>query len=409
MNYVTIPAMIRKTIHTKKTNIMIAGAGLVGLCFALCMKNRGLSIHIVETHLPDILAQSEQTHSRPISLSFGSVRILKALGVWNTIEKFSCPILSVHVSEQGRFGFTTFSALEQKVPALGYVVPFAKLQSALYQQTAAQDDITILPIQSIEKISRDAQGALVTINTAEGKCDIQSDLFIAADGTHSTCRDLLGISYTEKDNGDIAKIFQLTLSEDHHHTAYERFTKQGVLAILPLPEKNKAQLVWTMMKRRNGSEEILTFLRDTFEGRLSIASLKKIAEFPLKTIMAEKQVTQSAVVLGNAAHTIYPVAAQGFNLGLHDASVLSDILFEAKKNKGDLSVLEKYEAQVRSHQQTIFCITNQLTSLFELPLMGPMRGLGLLATDLIYPLKNKIAKRTMGIASKLPQLLRSRL
>ena len=139
---------------------------------------------------------------------------------------------------------------------------------------------------------------------------------------------------------------------------------------------------------------------------MSIIAAKKSAQFPLKTVIAEKQITQSAVLLGNAAHTIYPVAAQGFNLGLHDAALLSDVLMEAKKNIGDLSVLKNYEAQVSTHQQAIFCITNQLTYVFELPLIGGLRGLGLFTTDLITPLKNKLAKHTMGIAGKLPRLLR---
>lgn len=382
-----------------KTNILIVGAGLVGLSFALSLKNAGFSICILENHLPEILTRSEN-NSRPISLSYGSVRILKALGIWDKLEKDACPILSVHVSEQGRFGSTHFSAQEQKVPALGYAVSFAKLLSTLYQSVASQNNIKIISIQSIKKIACDLTGAIVETNNSE----IKTDLLVAADGTHSTCRDLLGIEFSEKDDGDIAKIFQLTLSENHDHTAYERFTKYGVLAILPLPEKNKAQLVWTITPRDAkktagwNDDNILLFLQETFEGRVSIADIKKIAQFPLKTTIAEKQITQSAVLLGNAAHTIYPIAAQGFNLGLHDVAILSDILMKAKKNIHDFSILEKYESDARKHQQAIFCITNQLTALFELPFIGGLRGLGLLTTDLINPIKNKLAKRTMGIA-----------
>src|SRR3990167_813849 len=387
----------------QKTNIIIAGAGLVGLSFALCMKNRGLSIEILETHLPDILTQSK-SDSRPISLSFGSIRILKAINVWDKISDFACPILSVHVSEQNRFGFTEFSAEEQKVSALGYVVPFAKLQSALYFEAAAQSDINISAIKLIEKIKCDEHSAIITTDENE----MHSDLFVAADGTNSTCRDLLGISFSEKEYDDIAKIFQLELSENHTNTAYERFTKFGVLAVLPLHGKNKAQLVWTMKKKQE-CENILEFLQNTFEGRLSIQDAKEIAQFPLKTIIAEKQITQSAVLLGNSAHTIYPVAAQGFNLGLHDAALLSDILLEVKNNLSDFSILKKYETQVSKHQRAIFCITDNLTSVFELPLIGSLRGLGLLTTDLISPMKNKLAKRTMGIAEKMPRLLRGHL
>src|SRR3990167_2744709 len=402
------------TPKTLQSSIVIAGAGLVGTSFALCMKDLGLSIHILENHLPDIITQSKQD-SRPISLSFGSVRILMALGIWKALENVACPILAVHVSEQGRFGSTRFSATEQNVPALGYVVPFAQLQSALYHSAAAQSNITIYSIQSIESIDTDLTGAHLTINSSAGVSEIHTDLFVAADGTHSACRDLLHIPHTEKNHDDTAHIYQLQLSKNHTHTAYERFTAYGVLAVLPLHDDHRAQLVWTLTPRIEkkiidwDDERKLAFLQDVFEGRLSIVSAKKSAQFPLKTNIAEKQIAQSAVLLGNAAHTIYPVAAQGFNLGLHDVSILSDVLIEAinnNKNMGDLTTLKKYETLAHDHQQTIFCITDQLTAVFELPLIGSLRGLGLLSVDLIHPLKNKLAKRTMGIADKLPRLLR---
>lgn len=400
--------------NSLQPTIVIAGAGLVGTSFALCMKDLGVTIHILENHLPGIITQAPQD-TRPISLSFGSVRILTALGVWDELKNVACPILSVHVSEQGRFGSTRFSATEQNVPALGYVVPFSKLQSALYHQTAAQSHITISSIKSIESIHNDLTGAHITINAGEKIVEIHADLLVAADGTQSTCRDLLRIPHSEKNHDDVAHIYQLQLSENHNHTAYERFTTHGVLAVLPLHDNHRVQLVWTITPRIAKTisdwdeKQTLAFLQTVFEGRLSITSAKQSAQFPLKTILAEKQIAQSAVLLGNAAHTIYPVAAQGFNLGLHDVALLSDVLIEAitnKKNIGDLATLKKYEALVENHQQKIFCITDQLTSLFELPFIGSLRGLGLLSVDLLNPLKNKLAKRTMGIADKLPRLLR---
>ncbi|MCX7125844.1 MAG: FAD-dependent monooxygenase [Gammaproteobacteria bacterium] len=235
---------------------------------------------------------------------------------------------------------------------------------------------------------------------------MNANLFIAADGTNSTCRDLLGISHDEKNDGDIACIYQLQLSENHNHRAFERFTKLGVLAVLPLFDENKAQLVWTITpeiakKIADWPDDIiLEFLQNTFEGRLEIISVKKSAQFPLKITLAEKQITESAVLLGNSAHTIYPVAAQGFNLGLHDVGILSDILIDALKNKkniNDQAVLKNYEIRARKHQEAIFSITNKLTPLFDLPFIGGLRGLGLLSMDLIKPVKNRLAKRTMGM------------
>lgn len=400
--------MIQKTL---KTDIIIVGAGLVGLSFALCMKARERSIVILENHLPDIITQT-QNDSRPISLSLGSVRVLKALNIWDSLSDCASPILEVHVSEQGRFGTTHFLATEQKVPALGYVVPFARLYAALYHAVANTPTIEITGIQSIEAIRSDDTQAEIDITLSNQRSTLTTDLLIAADGTQSRCRELLNITCTEKNHDDQAIIYQLALSDNHTHTAFERFTPYGILAILPLFEGKKMQLVWTITPHQAkkmadwDDADILLFLQNTFEGRLSITAIKKIAQFPLKMVIAETQIAPSAVLLGNAAHTIYPVAAQGFNLGLHDAVLLSDLLQESKIMRTDSATLKRYEVQAKQHQDKIFCITDPVISLFELPLLGCVRGLGLLATDLIKPIKNKLAKRTMGIAEKLPRLLR---
>ncbi|OGT32909.1 MAG: hypothetical protein A3C44_04810 [Gammaproteobacteria bacterium RIFCSPHIGHO2_02_FULL_39_13] len=389
---------------SKKSDIVIVGAGLIGTSFALSIAQADFSIRILENHLPDVLSQAN-THSRPISLSYGSYRILNTLGVWSELEKNACPILSVHVSEKGKLGVTHFSAKEENIPALGFVVPFSVLQLALYQHAASRKNITVTSIQTIEKINNHVNGVDIKIKTNNGDETIFADLLVAADGTQSHCRELLKINHAEKKSGDVAHIYQLTLSEQHNHTAYERFTNCGVLALLPLFEKNKAQLVWTITPRVAkkmaawNHDAILYFLQETFEGRLLIADAKKITEFPLKTVIAKKQIAQSAVLLGNAAHTIYPVAAQGFNLGLHDVAILANILMKAKKNNKRIeewSLLKKYEEQINDHQQAIFCVTNSLTSIFELPFIGNLRGLGLLTTDLMHPIKKKLVNRAMG-------------
>lgn len=385
--------------HIRETPILIAGAGLIGLSCALSLEKLGFHVQIIETNL-DSLLQSSPATSRPISLSYGSVRILRALNIWEKLAPFASPILSVHVSEAGKFGYTCFTAAEQRVPALGYVIPLATLQNTLYQAVIEKNTISISGIKHILSIQSSEQETIVTTDAQK----IKTNWFIAADGTYSVCRQLLSVAYDEKDEGDIALLFQLSLSEPHDQTAYERFTKLGVLAILPLPEKNKAQLVWTITPRIakkiiNWDETQLTrTIQDFFDGRLSILSAKKISEFPIKTILSKKQVVNRCVLIGNAAHTIYPVAAQGFNLGLQDIAVLSDVLINNQ--------LHEYEKRVAKQQKTIFCITDELLSAFELPLIGPLRGLGLLATDLLSPIKNKLARHTMGIAEKIPEFMR---
>lgn len=396
----------------KNTNIIIVGAGLVGLSTALALKNLGYSITVVEHHLPATLTAAK-TDTRPLSLSFGSHRILQALGVWETIAKTACPILSVHISEKKQFGFTCFSAQEENVPALGFVVPFAALHMTLYQLVTAEKNINLLPIQSIEKIHCGQNGVVIDIQTASKKESLHADLLIAADGTKSTCRALLNMGCHEKNTKDIARIYQLSLSAPHDHTAYERFTKWGVLAILPLFEKKSAQLVWTMTPHQAkkialfDDKKTAAFLQDTFFERLSIQTFKKSAEFPLQTVIAEKQVTEAAVLLGNAAHTIYPLAAQGFNLALNDVAALAEVITDAchlHQPINALSTLKKYEDAVQNNQNKIIRMTQSLVTVFDLPMMGCARGLGLLATDLITPIKHQLAKRAMGMATRLSKI-----
>lgn len=382
---------------------MIAGGGLVGVSFALCMPNTHITI--LETHLPGLLTQSN-TNSRPLSLSYGSHIILKKLGVWEKLEKFACPILAVHISEMGKLGLTKFLAQEQNVKALGFVVPVELLQKVLYEKAAELKNINFLSIKSIEKINSDHHGANINIkiNTHAGAKELSAELLVASDGTNSTCRDLLNINTTKKNSGDQALIYDLILSENHDFTAYERFTKLGVLAILPLFNQKTARLVWTISainaeKIESWDEQkLLLFFQEVFEERLFISNATKSACFPLQTIIAERQITQSAVLLGNAAHTIYPVAAQGFNLGLRDAFMLSKILNEADFIS-DFALLQKYEKKALEHQKIIYKITDQLAGLFEfnVPCLGKLRGLGLLGLDLITPLKNQFAQRAMGL------------
>lgn len=399
-----------------KADIIVVGAGLIGTSIALALQHLNLSIIILENHLPTTLTDTK-TDSRPISLSYGSQRILNALGVWDALATQACPILSVHISEKKRFGTTRFSAAEEKVPALGYVVPFAALQSTLYHHTIKQKNITLFPIETIKKINCDHHGAEILVTTASGEKSFQANLLIAADGTNSTCRDLLHIDCDTQNTGDFAHIYRLTLLAPHDNTAYERFTENGVLAILPLLEKKSAQLVWTMTPKISekisswDEKKILAFLQDAFAERLSIDSIKKFSQFPLQTKIADFQIKESAVLLGNSAHTIYPVAAQGFNLGLNDVALLADVITDAHKNNlpiGALSTLKKYESAAHKNQTAIFEMTSSLTTLFDFPLIGCARGFGLLATDLIYPIKNKLAKRAMGIAGKLSTIMRGR-
>src|SRR3990167_7468936 len=368
----------------EKTDIIIAGAGLVGLSFACLMAQQGRTVRLLETHLPDILTQSRANH-RPLALSYGSYRTLTSLTIWEAIQAHASPLLAVHVSQEGRLGFTKFTAREMQKEALGYVVPLSELYRALYTRAASLKKVFYTGISHIKKID---QKKIV--------CDqktYESDLFVAADGTQSACRTMLNIIADENAWGETAIIYQVSLDKPHDFVAYERFTEAGVFALLPLKNPHQAQIVQT---GKNNNDIDDKKIQDVFAGRITITSVKKIAEYPLKTVIARQQVVGTAVLLGNSAHTIYPVAAQGFNLGLHDAAMLADLLL---KNFTHIpEVLLAYEKKVRPHQQKIIRFTGQLSTWFELPFLGRARGLGMMLLNGSGVLKRRIAREMMGIS-----------
>lgn len=398
-------------------DIIVVGGGLVGCSMVLAMQQQGLRIAVLEHHLPTAASVASQD-SRPISLAHGSQCILQTLGIWPDLAEQACAIKTVHVSEQGRFGVTEISAQDYRLPALGYVVPFARLQHSLYQHAAKQSGVDFIVIDQLLSIHCDLTGAQIQFKDMQGEHALQAKLLIASDGTQSTCRDLLNIDSDISDHHEMALTLSATINRNHQNTAYERFTKKGAIAILPLFEANKIRLVWTLdeklYKKINDwpDQQLQDHLQTVFGDRLGVFSeLKRGHAYPLQTRIAKEQIRESFVLLGNAAHTIYPLAAQGFNLGLRDVAVLSDVLTSAQeinKHLGDITILQSYWDWRKEDQKRTQDLTGGLAKGFglQIPGLGVMRGLGLLATDLLPPIKNRIAKRAMGLAGRLPRLVR---
>ncbi|WP_267256150.1 2-octaprenyl-6-methoxyphenyl hydroxylase [Coxiella endosymbiont of Ornithodoros maritimus] len=400
-----------------QTDIIIIGAGLVGTSVVVALQGHGIRIKILEHHLPSA-AVTSSNDVRSLTLSFGSYQILKTLGVEDDLANEACPISTVHVSDQGALGALRFRAGEFNVPALGYVVSFAKLQQSLYQRAALQKNVEIVPISTIDDIQCNSNHAQVIFSTINGQQQLQAALLIGADGSHSTARRLLKIPVEEENQNEVALIALLRLKQPHNHIAYERFTSQGTLALLPLFQANQYRLVWTLPKTKAdeigqwSDDEFCVVLDRIFKPYIgAIQSVEREKRFPLQMLIAQEQVRPSFVMLGNAAHTLYPIAAQGFNLGLRDAAVLSEVLIDARrqlKPLGDIRFLQAYSRWRKADQARITGLTRGLSQWFgvQFPLANKARGLGLLATGLLPPFKKRLAKRLMGLSGRLPQLMR---
>lgn len=400
-----------------KLDLIIIGAGLIGTSLAVSMQNHGLRIKILEHNLPNINLPL-QKDMRPITLSYASYQILRTLGIWKSLDSESCPIFTVHVSDQGALGTLCFRSSELGISALGYVVPFYKLQKTLYQKAASQNNVEIIPITEILAIHCNDDMSSVNYMTVEGEKDIQASLLVAADGTQSTARRLLNIPIEEKNANEVALVASMELIKPHNQVAYERFTPQGTLAVLPLFEQNQCRLVWSLSKQladkvsQYSDTEFQDKIQKIFKNRLGdIKSLKRSKQFPLQLLIAKEQIRPSFVLLGNAAHTLYPIAAQGFNLGLRDAAALSELIVSTYQRHDPsikIDILQEYIKWRKKDQDRIIRVTRNISQWFDLrlPLVNRVRGLGLLITELLPPIKNQLAKRFLGLSGRLPKSIR---
>ncbi|QTS83612.1 2-octaprenyl-6-methoxyphenyl hydroxylase [Coxiella endosymbiont of Amblyomma nuttalli] len=407
-----------RMVYMQKPDIVIIGAGLVGMSLTVALQNQGIRIAVLEHHLPQATLLT-QKDTRPITLSLGSHQILQTLDVWDDLADEACPISIVHVSEQGVLGAVHFRADELRVPTLGYVVPFFRLQKILYQRIVSQKDVEIISINQIQHIQCSNENVVVRYLTVHGEQELQANLLVGADGTKSTVRQSLNIPVKEENKNEIALVALLKLERSHRFTAYERFTSQGTLAILPLLDHYYCRLVWTMSKIKG--DEITQWTDEKFRGVIQTifghflghikSAIRGKKRYPLQLLLTKQQTRPHCVLIGNAAHTLYPFVAQGFNLGLRDVAVLSEMLTTARREKkslGDAYLLQSYERWRKTDQNWIAGLARGISEWFglQLPLINRLRGLALLTTELLFPLKKHLAKSIMGLSGRLPKLVR---
>ncbi|WP_248795027.1 2-octaprenyl-6-methoxyphenyl hydroxylase [Pseudomonas sp. MWU13-2105] len=390
-----------------RVNLAIIGGGLVGASLALALqagaKARGWKITLIEPFAPGDSYQPSYD-ARSSALSFGARQIYQRLGVWQSISQRAEPIKQIHVSDRGRFSTARLSAMEEGVPALGYVVENAWLGQCLWQ-ALDRDVISWRCPAEVTHLQPLEDGYRLTLGD---ETQLDCDLAILADGGRSGLREQLGIGVRKRSYHQSALIANITTSEVHNGMAFERFTDEGPMALLPLPE-NRCALVWTrqgMDAQRLAELDERSFLAElqgVFGYRLG--TLRQVGArhlYPLSLVEAEEQVRAHLVVLGNAAHSLHPIAGQGFNLSLRDAQALAEALLASTAALGDLATLQAYQARQRLDQQLTVGFSDQVTRLFgnAQPLVALGRNIGLLGLDLLPPAKRWFARQAMGLGTR---------
>lgn len=386
----------------RQVDILIVGGGLIGACLMRALQGSGYSCLLVERHPLDNRVE-EDFDARSLALSPASIRILNGLGIWQSIEPYATRIHHIQVSEQGGLGHTILK--DKKDTPLGHVVEMQTMSRCLYESLASENIMTGAKLLTFDK-----QTQLASIEINGVKQQWHTKLLVAADGLHSTVRDLLQLAIDVKEYAQLALATNIGLARPHQHQAFERFTRFGPLAMLPM-QNQRAALIWTLpVEQANylrdcDESEFLKTLKLAFGYRMGrLLKVGKRQTFPLCQAIMPKQIDGSVVFIGNAAHTLHPVAGQGFNLGLRDVATLAQCIHQ----KGITpAMLEAYERMRQyDHHATRF-LTDGLINTFTstLPGIKSLRNVGLLAMDNSVFLQNLLKRHARGFAGIVPDLV----
>ena len=406
-------------------DIVIAGGGMVGISLACALGEAlgdKLRVLVVESFpLPsDSQAPVYQPSfdARSTALAAGSRQILEAIGLWPRLASHLCPISTIHVSNRGRPGSSLLRATEEQLPALGYVVENHWLGRVLAAQLAEYPSISWRAPARVSGVTPEAGRRLVHIERDGGDETISCELLVIADGANSPLAQSLGVSYRHTDYACQALIANLVTEKPHQGVAYERFTDQGPMALLPLVSdsgESRSALVWTLPDAlaptlMTGDDQyFLAQLQERFgfrQGRFLRVGERN--SYPLQLVEASEQVRSGVVVLGNAAHFLHPVAGQGFNLALRDVARLVEVLaagYKAGRSLGELALLEEYlNAQAWDQRKTI-AFSDRVSEVFtwSQPLVGIARDIGLSTLDVVTPAKNWFVKHAAGLTGQQAQ------
>ena len=373
------------------TDILIVGAGPVGMTLHLALAAGGQTSLLLDRRPPAAL----QADPRALALSHGARELLEQINSWPT--RAATPIETIHISQKGGFGRTLLDRDEYKLPALGYVVRYRDLAAALAANLAAG---SLLAEAEIIDIRSDDDGATVSLRQAGQLRNIRCKLLVHAEGTPG---DDPAVSVS--DYGQHAVICEVTPTPGHGKRAWERFTPDGPLALLPLGDE--FSIVFTLPPAKADAvmalddDAFIAALQAQFGRHMRFAKPGRRSRFPLALRIREPLVKGCEVWIGNTAQTLHPVSGQGFNLGLRDAWQLAEILL---RNGVDRSSLGNYAASRRLDRQGGAFFTDKIVKAFSND-FGPLklaRGLGLLALDLCPPARHFVAKRMIWGARAWP-------
>lgn len=406
------------TLPLSSCDVAIVGGGMAGTSLALLLAKNAPGLRIVLLEAMSLQRGDAATlpsyDDRSSALSLGSCRIFQSTGLWEKLQPHLEAITQVHVSDRGHPAGTVLDAhqMDSLNGDLGYVIENRHLGAVLLEAVQQTASITIQDRSTVTAVHPRTEHALLTLQDDQ---TLSCRLLVIADGAESKLRKQLGISVEHKPYHQAAVIANITTSAHHQHIAYERFTDSGPMALLPLQDfagEHRCALVWTIEEnlaetvRHMNDEKFLQQIQQRFGGRLGFfTKTGKRNIYPLTLIKAQEQIRSRIVLMGNAAHSMHPVAGQGFNLSLRDCLSLAQTLATAIRqgeDVGHLAVLQRYLQQQQPDQDQTIGTSHLLTLLFsnaETPL-ALVRNTGLLGLNFLPGLKQWFARHAMGVAGQ---------
>ena len=397
--------------------VIIVGGGMVGLSLALMLAKSNIAVKLLEavkypnSDDENVAPYHSSFDARNTALSRRSVQIYQKLGLWEALQQHATPILQVHITEQGSFGKARLVAEQEKVESFGQVIENAWLGRVLLTQVRQQPLIELIDGVQVTALTQDTDHVQIeAMRNGEYIHALKSKLVIAADGRDSFCRQAIGIGVDEHDYDQVAIVTTVQTSKPHQQVGFERFSALGPLALLPLPGEYRRSVVWPVKKGteaewlgEENDQHFLDALQETYGDRAGkFEKTGKRFSYPLAQVLAHKQAVGRVVLMGNAAHTIHPVAGQGFNLCLRDADVLVRFLMEQLAKSDDIgspdNLLAYEQARLTDQQRVIkFCDSVVRGFSNQNPILKLLRNTGLVAFDVIPGIKPLVANYAMGL------------
>ena len=406
--------------NTIEFDVIIVGGGMVGASLACLLEHTPLRIALADRNLFDGAAipfMQEQPNFDPrvSAITSASKNLFQEIGIWSDIEqKRCCSYQEMYVWDADGTGSIHFSAADINQPELGTIIENSIVSAALYKKLSELKNLQILAPLNIENFSYKGSENSLHLETREGKA-LSTQLLIAADGANSKIRQLANFRTREWDYNHQALVTTVRTELAHNNIALQRFMDSGPLAFLPLSpnfgstDQHYCSIVWSSLPE--SVENLLALSDNQFRNRLAanieyrLGAIEWIGQrfaFPLRQRHATDYVQDNVVLVGDAAHTIHPLAGQGVNLGLLDVQVLANELkrgIEAGRSLTDVTVLQRYQRKRIGHNLGMMWLMEGFKHLFAeqaLPVRW-LRNIGMTSVDNISVVKNQLARRAMGL------------